>query len=48
MSYNEDLAEDLKIVDLESASKKIRLGCSDAKDFCASKDGKMIFVIDYD
>ena len=48
MSYSVDQAEDLKIVDLEAASKKIRLGCCDAKDFCVSKDGKMIFVIDYD
>ena len=39
MSYGEEQAEDIKIVDLEAASKKIRLGCNDAKEFCASKDG---------
>jgi hypothetical protein len=48
MSLGEESAEDLKVVDLEAASKKIRLGCNDAKEFCASKDGKIIFVIDYD
>jgi len=46
MSLGEE-GEDLKVVDLE-ASKKNRLECSDVKEFCASKDGKMIFVIDFD
>jgi len=46
MSLGEE-GEDLKVVDLE-ASKKNRLECNDVKEFCASKDGKMIFVIDYD
>lgn len=48
MSLGEDSAEDLKVVDLEASSKKIRLECNDVKEFCASKDGKMIFVIDFD
>ena len=47
MSYGEEQGEDLKIVDLEASSKKIRLGCHDAREFCASKDGKIIFVVDY-
>lgn len=46
MSLGEE-SEDLKVVDLE-ASKKNRLECNDVKEFCASKDGKMIFVIDFD
>ena len=48
MSYSDEYADDLIVVNLEAASKKIRLGCNDAKEFCASKDGKMIFAIDYD
>jgi hypothetical protein len=48
MSYSDEYADDLIVVNLEAASKKIRLGCNDAKEFCASKDGKIIFAIDYD
>jgi len=47
MSLGEE-GEDLKVVDLEAASKKIRLECTDVREFCASKDGKMIFAIDFD